>query len=75
LWAGVVADALEEEWKFERRRLGARAGYLGILPAWCAELGIQEAVTESALVQTQTDTEFESPNDFGRDSGDLHPAR
>ena len=45
--AVVVADASEEELKFERRKFGARPGDLPVLAAWLAELGVQEAVMES----------------------------
>ena len=45
--AVVVADVAQEEWKFERRKFGTRAGDLKVLAAWLAGLGVEEAVMES----------------------------
>lgn len=45
--AVVVADVSQEEWQFERRKFGTRAGELQLLAAWLAELQVQEAVMES----------------------------
>ena len=45
--AVVVADVSEEEWKFQRRKFGARPGDVKFLAAWLAGLGVQEVVMES----------------------------
>lgn len=45
--AVVVADATQEEFRFERRKFGTRAGDLRVVAAWLQELEVQEAVMES----------------------------
>lgn len=45
--AVVVADVSQDEWKFQRRKIGTRAADLKVLAGWFAELKVQEAVMES----------------------------